>query len=49
LANLTPEQWQSHGVHAERGRLTVEELARHMVTHDQGHIRQIRAQLQGAQ
>jgi uncharacterized damage-inducible protein DinB len=42
LGRLTPEQWQHHGIHAERGRITVEELARHMAGHDANHIDQIR-------
>jgi hypothetical protein len=42
FAQLTPEQWQRHGVHAERGRLTVQELCRHMAAHDMNHIDQIR-------
>lgn len=41
LRALTPEQWDSFGMHAERGRLTVRELASHMVGHDTNHIRQI--------
>ena len=42
LDRLTPEQWQRHGIHAERGRITVEDLARHMAGHDANHIDQIR-------
>jgi uncharacterized damage-inducible protein DinB len=42
LAGLTPEEWQRHGVHAERGRFTVAELALHMTVHDANHIDQIR-------
>jgi chromatin segregation and condensation protein Rec8/ScpA/Scc1 (kleisin family) len=42
FARLTPEQWQRHGVHAERGRLTVEQLCRHMAAHDMNHIDQVR-------
>src|SRR4051794_4196994 len=30
---LTPEEWQCYGMHAERGRMTVEELAHHMAGH----------------
>jgi hypothetical protein len=41
LAKLTPEEWQCHGLHAERGRITVKDLARHMTEHDRNHIRQI--------
>jgi hypothetical protein len=42
LAHLSPEEWQRYGVHAERGKITVEALARHMAGHDQNHIEQIR-------
>src|SRR5689334_3523370 len=42
FAQLTPEEWQRSGVHAERGRMTVAELARHMVRHDANHIEQVR-------
>jgi hypothetical protein len=40
---LTPDQWRRHGVHVERGKLTVQELCRHMAAHDVNHIEQIRA------
>ena len=42
LAKLTPEEWQRYGVHAERGRITVQDLARHMAGHDLNHIDQLR-------
>ncbi len=42
LRQLAPEQWEGHGVHAERGRMTVRALARHMAGHDRNHIDQIR-------
>lgn len=42
FARLTPDEWQRHGIHAERGRMTVEELARHMAGHDARHIEQVR-------
>lgn len=42
LQALKPEQWESFGVHAERGRITVRDLATHMVGHDANHIEQIR-------
>ena len=41
LEKLTPEQWESAGVHSERGALTVRQLARHMAAHDINHIKQI--------
>ena len=42
LDRLTPEQWQCFGLHAERGRITVQDLAVHMAGHDANHIEQIR-------
>lgn len=42
LAHLTEEQWQCFGIHAERGRITVLDLARHMAGHDANHLAQIR-------
>ena len=42
FAQLTPEQWERHGNHTERGRITVRELCRHMAAHDINHIEQIR-------
>jgi uncharacterized damage-inducible protein DinB len=39
---LTAEEWKRHGIHAERGRLTVEDLCRHMAAHDMNHISQVR-------
>jgi hypothetical protein len=42
LARLTPDEWQRYGMHAERGRITVQALARHMAGHDANHINQVR-------
>ena len=42
LRHLTPDQWQCPGIHAERGRITVRELAIHMAGHDANHVGQIR-------
>ena len=42
LAGLSSEDWKCWGVHAERGRISVEDLARHMVGHDARHIQQVR-------
>ena len=42
LAGLTSEEWQRWGTHAERGHMTVADLARHMPEHDAAHIEQIR-------
>ena len=38
---LTPEQWQFHGVHAERGPMTVLDLATQIAGHDLNHVAQI--------
>ncbi|HKU23989.1 MAG TPA: DinB family protein [Candidatus Sulfotelmatobacter sp.] len=41
LRQLTPEQWECFGIHAERGRITIRDLAEHMAGHDANHIEQI--------
>ena len=41
LAGLTDDEWSRWGTHAERGRITVEDLARHMTGHDERHMAQI--------
>ena len=41
LRALSPEQWDCFGIHAERGRITVRDLAIHMAGHDANHIQQI--------
>jgi DinB superfamily len=41
FARLTPEEWQRGGLHAERGRITVQSLARHVAGHDRNHLEQI--------
>ena len=43
LRSLIPDQWSCFGIHAERGRITVRDLAAHMAGHDANHIQQIRA------
>jgi hypothetical protein len=42
FGRLTPEEWQHGGMHPERGRITVESLARHVAGHDRNHLEQIR-------
>ncbi len=42
LTNLTPEEWQRFGMHSERGRMTVKDLAAQMAGHDMNHIEQVR-------
>jgi len=41
LDALSPEQWERSGEHAERGRLNLADLARHMAAHDINHLQQI--------
>jgi hypothetical protein len=43
LTKLTEEEWELFGVHAERGRISVRDLARHMAGHDMNHVDQIRS------
>jgi len=40
---LTPEQWKHHGMHAERGVESVEDIVRMFAGHDVNHMRQIEA------
>ena len=40
---LTPDDWQRHGMHAERGEMTVKELALQIAGHDINHLAQIEA------
>ena len=42
LGQLSPEQWECYGIHAERGRIKVRDLAAHMAGHDANHVEQIR-------
>ena len=39
---LSPEQWQRYGMHIERGRMSVGDLARLVAGHDINHMEQIR-------
>ena len=43
LKRLTSEEWERSGIHAERGRITVRDLAQHIAGHDINHIEQIRS------
>ena len=43
LKRLTGEEWERFGVHAERGKISVRDLVRHMAGHDVNHLDQIRA------
>jgi len=42
LTALSPDDWQRHGVHAERGKISIKDLARHMAGHDLNHAEQVR-------
>jgi hypothetical protein len=42
LERLSNEECDRFGVHAERGRISVRDLARHMAGHDMNHVDQIR-------
>lgn len=42
LARLTAEEWQCFGIHSERGKMTVKDLASQMAGHDVNHIEQVR-------
>jgi len=46
LQRLTAEEWERFGIHAERGKTTVRDLAHHMTGHDRNHIEQIQSILQ---
>lgn len=48
LQQLSEEQWERYGIHAERGRITVRQLATHMTGHDANHVAQIRRILAAA-
>jgi hypothetical protein len=43
LRQLTPDEWERYGIHAERGRESVRDVARYFAGHDVNHIRQIEA------
>jgi hypothetical protein len=41
LKSLAPEQWKHHGMHAERGVETIEQIVRMMAGHDVNHSKQV--------
>jgi DinB superfamily len=43
LHRLTAAEWERFGIHAERGKITVRDLAQHVTGHDMNHIEQIRS------
>jgi hypothetical protein len=40
---LTPEEWDSAGIHAQRGRESVRDIATYYAGHDLNHFAQIEA------
>ena len=40
---LTAEEWQRHGIHVERGPMTLKDLAVQIAGHDINHVAQIKA------
>jgi hypothetical protein len=42
LDRLTAEQWDRHGMHAERGKMTVRDLVQQIAGHDLNHVEQVR-------
>jgi DinB superfamily len=49
LESLTPEQWQQHGMHSERGPETIEQMVRMTAGHDMNHLLQIERILSAAE
>ena len=47
LRKLAPEQWQRAGVHATRGRITLDEFLTLMAWHDDNHLDQLQRALAG--
>jgi hypothetical protein len=47
LQKLAPEQWQRAGVHATRGRITIDDFLTLMAWHDDNHLDQLRRALLG--
>ena len=43
LKSLKPEQWKHYGMHAERGRESIDKIVRMFAGHDINHLRQIEA------
>jgi len=39
---LTPQEWERHGIHVERGRMTVADLVQQIAGHDLNHLEQIK-------
>jgi DinB superfamily len=45
LKSLTPEQWKLHGMHAERGVQSIEQMVTLIAGHDINHLEQVAALL----
>lgn len=45
LESLEPDEWKLHGLHPERGELSVAQIAQLLVEHDRAHLGQIRSGL----
>ncbi len=43
FGRLTPEEWQGHGLHTERGEMSVRDLATQIAGHDLNHLQQVKA------
>lgn len=43
FGRLTPEEWQRHGLHSERGEMSVRDLATQIAGHDLNHLQQVKA------
>jgi hypothetical protein len=41
LKSLRPAQWKQYGIHSERGKESIEKIARMFAGHDLNHLRQI--------
>jgi hypothetical protein len=47
LRTLTPEQWKRAGIHATRGRVTIDDFVTLMAWHDDNHLEQLTRALEG--
>ena len=47
LRTLTPAQWTRAGVHATRGRVTIDDFVTLMAWHDDNHLDQLKRALEG--
>ena len=43
FSTLTPDQWMMYGIHAERGKETIQDIAKYYAGHDINHLKQIAA------